>query len=90
MNPWQVKQLKKDVRFQRVAQIKVDAEQEFREHFQEFDEVAEASMRIYMSEGFKGVIQPSQNNEEEERKSELVKKAEMMLQVLGGWPLVAG
>jgi hypothetical protein len=93
LSVWQVKQLKKDVRFQRVANSlkgAVDTEQEFREHFTEFDEVAEASMRMYMSDTFKGLIQPSELeegdpkddvSEEKKQRRELRRKAQQMLSV---------
>ena len=80
-----MQQLKKDTRYQRVVAIKVDVEGDFKGHFQEFDDVAEASMKIYMNDNFKGVVVAQEPPQDEDgnvqEKSEVQKKAEMMLQV---------
>jgi len=43
--------------------MKVDAEGEFREKFRDIEEVAEASMRLYMSDSFKGVFAIDDSNQ---------------------------
>jgi hypothetical protein len=50
--------LKKDDRYTRLSGLREEATEEFHNHFEEFDEVVDASLRMYMSEAFKGVIQP--------------------------------
>lgn len=48
----------KDPHFQRVLALNTSAQtqENFKQSFQEFDEVVEASMRIYMSDAFKGIV----------------------------------
>ena len=57
--------------------------EEFQQRFQEFDEVVDASVRIFMSEGFKGVIRSPKNGDEGEpildTRSALHIKAEAIL-----------
>ena len=50
--------LKKDDRYTRLSGLRKEASDEFEQHFEVFEDVVETSMRMYMSEGFKGVIQP--------------------------------
>jgi|LauGreDrversion4_2_1035121.scaffolds.fasta_scaffold970667_1 hypothetical protein len=43
--------------------MRIDAEGEFKEKFRDIEEVAEASMRLYMSDSFKGVFALDDNNQ---------------------------
>jgi hypothetical protein len=49
--------LKKDDRYTRLTElVKRDVSEDFDQHFEEYEEVVDASLRIYMSDTFKGVI----------------------------------
>lgn len=51
--------LKKDERYTRLTDIvKRDASKDFEQHFEEYEEVVDTSLRMYMNDAFKGVIQP--------------------------------
>lgn len=84
MPDYLISQMMKDKRFQKaIGGVKTDLTEEFLQRFQEFDEVVDASVRIYMSDGFRGVINSPKNGEDgepiQDTRSALLIKAEAIL-----------
>lgn len=77
---WNLNQLKKDNRYQKVAAINVDVEgAEMKQQFRDYDDITELSVRIYMTEAFKGLLPPNVNGLMDLEKTETQQKAEMLL-----------
>ena len=77
---WQLEQFKKDTRYQRVAAIHVDVSEQFQVHFKELDQLADASLKLFMSDGFTGAIvaQEKFTDEEAPAKSDLQIKSRVV------------
>ena len=57
MSKWQRQMYKKDDRYLKVSKaVSRDNTEQFEGHFREYEEIVDASIRIYTSEGFRGTI----------------------------------
>lgn len=77
LTKWHIAQMKKDPRYKRVASTNFVVEGNFKDHFQELDDVADASIRIFMDDEFKGVVavEEAPKGQTEDPKSAVQRKA---------------
>ena len=57
MSKWQRQMYKKDDRYLKMTKVvSRDNTEQFEAHFREYEEIVDASIRIYSSDGFRGTI----------------------------------